>query len=222
MNQRPYLAILASLFLALPALAEDTSQFSDEVLHREQARLLSHRWSNDPGKGYDGRITSSDHEVEFQMQQMDKAREREHHARYNMIEDELRLRAQARAKAAQEREAEERQANADASHNDAVVLEERPVPVIEHARTVLPDGVVQLNGRPFLSLLPESKQSHESSTPLKLNGHETAWRSIRMNATLELKTILELNFVRETGRCRPGTWGRWSRGQGCLHPPVTS
>lgn len=117
MNPRPYFAILASLFLALPALAQDTSQFSDEILLREQARLLSHRWSNDPGKGYDGRITSSDYEVEFQMQQMDKAREREHHARYNMIEDELRLRAQARAKAAQEREAEERQANADASHN---------------------------------------------------------------------------------------------------------
>ena len=51
------------------------------------------------------------------MQQMDKAREREHHARYNMIEDELVRRGQARAKAAQEREAAERQANADASHN---------------------------------------------------------------------------------------------------------
>ena len=117
MNPRPCLAIPAFLFLALPAFAQDTSQFSDEVLLREQERLLSHRWSNDPGKGYDGRITSSDYEVEFQMQQMDKAREREHHARYNMIEDELGRRGRARAEAAQKREAEERQANADASHN---------------------------------------------------------------------------------------------------------
>lgn len=116
-KSRHYLAIFAALMLALPASAQDYSQMSDETLLREQERLLSFGYSNDPGKGYDERITSSDYEVEFQMQQMDKAREREHQARYNMIEDELLHRGQMRGLAQQKRELEERQANADANHN---------------------------------------------------------------------------------------------------------
>lgn len=119
MNPRPFLAAtIAALMLALPAFAQDYSQMSDETLLREQERLLSFRHSNDPGKGYDERITSSDYEVEFQMQQMDKAREREHQARYNMIEDELGRRGHARFKAAQAREFEEREAESQA-HREA-------------------------------------------------------------------------------------------------------
>lgn len=77
-------AILVALGLAASAFAQDEGR--DEALRQEQDRLAGHQVSGHPKRrGYRGRVTASDYELEFQMQQLDKQRQADDLARLDEI-----------------------------------------------------------------------------------------------------------------------------------------
>ena len=65
--------------------AQDYSQMSDDALALELDRLSTHRYSNSQRRGYRDRVTASDYELEFQMQQIDKRAAEDNYAQQRML-----------------------------------------------------------------------------------------------------------------------------------------
>jgi len=89
------LGILLALILCAPALAQD----SDEYLERRLDELGQRTYPNQKLRGYRGRVTSPDYNVEFQMQQLDKQRAADDQREAGAILEELSRRGRARSRA---------------------------------------------------------------------------------------------------------------------------
>ena len=96
--------------------AQDYSQMSDDALEKEWRRLQSHQYSNSQRRGWRNRVTASDYELEFQMQQLDKLMEQDTRARQQAIEDERVRRMNAADRARREQRVADYKASSEESH----------------------------------------------------------------------------------------------------------
>ena len=127
------IALIAALAVA-PAFAQDESSLSDEGLRQKLDRVSSHRYSNAQRRGYRNRVTASDYELEFQMQQIDKRMAEDDHARANLITQEMGRRNAAREQAKRAHAAAEREARSRESHETIMGLIEQQRAQMERSR----------------------------------------------------------------------------------------
>ena len=127
------IALIAALAIT-PAFAQDVSSLSDEGLRQELDRVSSHRYSNAQRRGYRNRVTASDYELEFQMQQIDKRMAEDDRATANLISEEIGRRDAAREQARRAQAAAEREARSRQSHETIMGLIEQQRAHVERSR----------------------------------------------------------------------------------------
>ena len=91
-------AVIAALTIT-PVFAQDVSSLSDEGLRQKLDRVSSHRYSNSQREGYRNRVTASDYELKFQMQQIDKRMAEDDQAKAALVTQEMGRRNAAREQA---------------------------------------------------------------------------------------------------------------------------